>query len=365
MHFQMTAAVAYAILSFTPTVSGHCIIIDAYGDKAGSPHCMGLGAVASTPRNGVTQPGFQEDTTVFASPAVPWTRPKCQGYQPTKKLTCCKAGNCWPKTYYTAVKRTPLNAGCGVTLGRIKSWAKQAHPVQYAQPWNQNTFKNVYYYQQPVAASAQIDINAEILQRANSLPLVTAGGYIQMKLHQVNSDGAGPFHCMLDEAANGQSWGRALKVTTNVPGNSYSINKYQLKKWPIVVQLPADLNCQGSYGGHNKICLMRCQNKAKNGPFGGCVPFQQWTPPAPEPEPSGEPTVEPTPVPEPTPPSYNNDDEYTPVPDNYQDGSEWTDPGNSYNKRGAFNQTLFDRYVASELDEEGVEEEPKLRFMRD
>ncbi|KAF3932972.1 hypothetical protein ABW20_dc0103442 [Dactylellina cionopaga] len=354
MQFGITAAAAIAILAFNPVVSGHCVIVDAYGDRQGSPRCMALGANPSIPRTGTDQPVFQEDTPVFASPAVPWTKPKCQGYQPGKSANCCKDSNCWPKVYYNWIGRSRVPTGCGVTLGRVKNWARQAHPVQYAQPWNKNTFKNVYYYQQPVDGSTWVDIPGEISQRinSNSLPVATAGGYLQLTLHQINSDGAGPFTCKVDELANGQQWSRQLTVSTNVPGNAYSINQYSLKKWPIVVQIPADINCQGTIGGQSKICVVRCENNAQNGPFGGCIPFQQWTPPPQQPAP-----------PAPAPPVYNNNAGYTPVANNYQDGSEWTDAGNKYDKR-EINMTLVEREVARELDEENANYK-KFRFMRD
>jgi hypothetical protein len=43
-------------------------------------------------------------------------------------------------------------------------------------------------------------------ETGDSLPLVTAGGELQMTLHQVNSDGAGPYTCMINDDGTAQTW---------------------------------------------------------------------------------------------------------------------------------------------------------------
>lgn len=39
--------------------------------------------------------------------------------------------------------------------------------------------------------------------------------------------------------------------------------------------MPADMSCTGNVAGQAGTCLVRCQNPARAGPFGGVVPVQQ------------------------------------------------------------------------------------------
>lgn len=38
--------------------------------------------------------------------------------------------------------------------------------------------------------------------------------------------------------------------------------------------MPADQTCTGSVAGQDNVCLVRCENTANAGPFGGVVPVQ-------------------------------------------------------------------------------------------
>lgn len=61
----------------------------------------------------------------------------------------------------------------------------------------------------------------------NSMPQITPGGSVDMTLHQVNGDGAGPYECMIDSTGAGTQWA-PMTVTQNVPGtNSRSQAKAQ------------------------------------------------------------------------------------------------------------------------------------------
>lgn len=51
----------------------------------------------------------------------------------------------------------------------------------------------------------------------DSLPQVTAGGALNMTLHQINQDGGGPFKCMINADAKATEW-TEIEVTANVPG---------------------------------------------------------------------------------------------------------------------------------------------------
>lgn len=44
--------------------------------------------------------------------------------------------------------------------------------------------------------------------------------------------------------------------------------------FPIKAEIPAGQTCTGTVAGQNNVCLVRCQNAARAGPFGGVVPVQ-------------------------------------------------------------------------------------------
>ncbi len=47
---------------------------------------------------------------------------------------------------------------------------------------------------------------AILAETGDSLPQVTPGGSVQMTLHQVNGDGAGPFSCEINADGTAQTW---------------------------------------------------------------------------------------------------------------------------------------------------------------
>ncbi|EPS36283.1 hypothetical protein H072_10195 [Dactylellina haptotyla CBS 200.50] len=278
MHYTIKAAAAVALLNLVPSISGHACFLQAIGDSGGSG--VALGIIDDTPRYDQKQIPFQADIAVFSSPAVPWKKPYC------KNKKCCKAKNCYAKAYYKAVKRQYNANGCGVTLHNLDVYAKSKWPDAFAKANNWD--KNVKWYQQPVPAEGYINVNNEItsLAKQGRITKACAGGWIKAQIHQLNTDGAGAYKCKLDTGATANSWdGGWLKITANikwwkknynnVPGNKYSVNGLKLKDWNIVIHLPQNLDCKGSIGGVDNVCLIRCENSAKNGPFGGCIPFQQ------------------------------------------------------------------------------------------
>ncbi|KAF3936021.1 hypothetical protein ABW19_dt0204018 [Dactylella cylindrospora] len=122
------------------------------------------------------------------------------------------------------------------------------------------------------ANNVQSGVSAMAAQ--GTIPQVTAGGQLTMTLHQVNADGAGPYACMIDMTGTGASF-QPLQVTTQVPGERGRDRDGNTTPHPLVVAMPANMQCTGTAGGATGICMVRCQNPARNGPFGGCVPVQQ------------------------------------------------------------------------------------------
>jgi hypothetical protein len=107
----------------------------------------------------------------------------------------------------------------------------------------------------------------------DQLPQVTPGGTITMTLHQVNADGGGPYTCMMSADGTGAQW-TDIQVTQTVPGTNSRNRAGAMTDFPIKAVMPTDASCTGSVAGQDNVCLVRCQNAARAGPFGGVVPVQ-------------------------------------------------------------------------------------------
>ncbi|ORY09978.1 hypothetical protein BCR34DRAFT_358912 [Clohesyomyces aquaticus] len=115
---------------------------------------------------------------------------------------------------------------------------------------------------------------AVMAMMGGTLPQVSAGGELSMTLHQVNADGAGPYTCMIDATGTGTQW-TAIQVTQNVEGSARGRNgDTSMQDLPLKAAIPADQTCTGTVAGQSNVCMVRCQNPARAGPFGGCVPVQ-------------------------------------------------------------------------------------------
>lgn len=60
---------------------------------------------------------------------------------------------------------------------------------------------------------------AIMAETGDQLPQVSAGGEVQMTLHQVNADGGGPYTCMINDDGTGTNW-QNIDVTTTPPGRN-------------------------------------------------------------------------------------------------------------------------------------------------
>jgi len=114
---------------------------------------------------------------------------------------------------------------------------------------------------------------AIMAETGGQLPQVTQGGEVSMTLHQVNADGGGPYTCMINADATGQQWTN-IQVTTTPPGRNSRNREGAASDFPLVAAIPAAQNCTGTVAGQDNVCLVRCQNDARAGPFGGVVPVQ-------------------------------------------------------------------------------------------
>ncbi|KAJ9616384.1 1,3-beta-glucanosyltransferase gas1 [Cladophialophora chaetospira] len=114
---------------------------------------------------------------------------------------------------------------------------------------------------------------AVLAQNGGTLPQITPGGEVQMTLHQVNADGAGPYTCMINDDGTATSWTQ-MTVTQQVPGRRGNDRDGAETDFPLTASVPADQTCTGTVAGEDNVCLVRCQNPARAGPFGGVVPVQ-------------------------------------------------------------------------------------------
>jgi len=114
--------------------------------------------------------------------------------------------------------------------------------------------------------------------KASGLPTTSDDGTVSMTFHQVNQDGAGPLTAQIDATSGGKdaSAFKEAKVTQNVPGIGIGgLSAASTMDFPVKVQMPAGMTCQGSAGGANNVCVVRLQNAALAGPFGGSAAFTQ------------------------------------------------------------------------------------------
>ena len=112
----------------------------------------------------------------------------------------------------------------------------------------------------------------------SGLPTCSDSGVITMTYHQVNQDGAGPLMAMID-ATSGGTDATAFKAATvmqNVPGIGIGgLSTATTTDFPVMVQMPAGMTCSGSVGGASNVCIVRMNNAALAGPFGGSAAFVQ------------------------------------------------------------------------------------------
>lgn len=66
------------------------------------------------------------------------------------------------------------------------------------------------------------------------------------------------------------------QVMQNVPGLGIGgLSAASTMTFPVTVMMPAGMTCQGSAGGATNVCVVRMQNSALAGPFGGSAAFTQ------------------------------------------------------------------------------------------
>ncbi|EGX47555.1 hypothetical protein AOL_s00083g63 [Orbilia oligospora ATCC 24927] len=188
-------------------------------------------------------------------------------------------------------------------------WRKDMQPHRHLADlgWGDHRVQNFLHTQRGYKLNVPEEMGTLI--KENLIPEASAGGWIRMRIHQVNEDGGGPFKCKLDQSGLSTNFGDWIPLTKNTPGDGHSISHHTARTGNLWLELPLpkDLKCSGTYGDRKNICMIRCENQAVNGPFGGCVPFQQILP--------KEETSTSTPIPTLTLELTKSDPEPTPTPE--------------------------------------------------
>lgn len=112
----------------------------------------------------------------------------------------------------------------------------------------------------------------------SGMPTTSDSGEITMTFHQINQDGAGPLTAQIDATSGGKDPAafKEAEVTQNVPGIGIGgLSAAAVQDFPVKVQMPAGMTCSGSAGGASNVCVVRLQNAALAGPFGGSAAFVQ------------------------------------------------------------------------------------------
>ncbi|TGJ65748.1 hypothetical protein EYR41_009694 [Orbilia oligospora] len=272
----MKLAVLYAVTALVPSAFSHCLITGAYGNANHKIRSYGIGLLEDTNRGVDSRVDGQRDCTVFSDPAM---TPNGSGAR-QRKCTLCPAGfdtecgacrgvkNCQKCPLYdtncSKCRKRHL-PGCGRTY-----YASSSKYYVVDHPELKGTDPARPFYNSAYIHTANW---IEWLREKGKIPIVTAGGWLWVTMFQQTTDGAGPYYCMLDQAGKGEEWVNMTVpvVSPGIQGASPCNN--QNWEWPL--KLPQDLKCTGEYGALKNVCLAKCFNDAPNGPFGGCIAFQQ------------------------------------------------------------------------------------------
>ncbi|EGX44789.1 hypothetical protein AOL_s00185g3 [Orbilia oligospora ATCC 24927] len=265
MHPTSIATAIAALAIIADPVSAHARCHRVMGDK-NPPGVWSQALLAGKKWNPApdkfnsNDPWNQKLVTIFSDPPVP----------------------AWGK------KRSWLKDGCGVTLSTVNLWWKLSTGNYGPHRWTQSLAGA------KAGKEAYIQTAHETKKQADdgSMAVVSADGtgILEMRFFQINEDGAGPFRCRVDTNGNGtyEGWEPderfLLQAKPNDKGRSHSFHKPTVGqvlhvKW----RVPRGQVCDGKSGKYTGVCILRCENFAKNGPFGGCIPFRVVNVPPPPP----------------------------------------------------------------------------------
>ncbi|KAK6337042.1 hypothetical protein TWF718_009828 [Orbilia javanica] len=316
MHFPISAATAAAIFTILiDQAAAHCRFVHTTGDQGGD----GRGLLSTWVHHGNNDVHGQKEATIFSDPPVPNKH----------------------------AHRLYLSEGCGMTLQTVDLWWNMFGGKSPEDWWK---YQEVLSNRPGITKEAWVQTWWETKKQADAgvLPVVSAdgNGWLHMAVLQINEDGAGPFRCKIDPNGDGKypgDWEPSDRFMNQPNPNDggaaksfWPAGKHQahLLKW----KAPRGLKCNGKSGNYENVCIMRCENYAVNGPFGGCIPFRIVNqPPEVQPEP-------PKPIDKPV------------------ENPEYVDTGYNAQPAEGYNGAYFKRDAAPDANEKrNIEEIQQLR----
>ncbi|CEJ87440.1 hypothetical protein VHEMI04417 [[Torrubiella] hemipterigena] len=269
------------------------LIINAEGHLGGK--AIGLGVEPNNSRSGTTRAPFQMDATFFGS--GPGQQSEAAAAGAGDGNTGDKAGG----NSGSGVKTKPRIVYNSRFMGRAAPPANkqrpqhlnlQPHPPIHLTPAQQKPVSPMDRKIDREAALAMVNptgLGATLARGNNSLeqsfPTIMAanggqklsqvygGGELYVFMYQVNGDGAGPYQCYLSADATGDKWS-PMEIVQNAPGLRGRNSDTKMSTHPLILTVPSGETCTGKVSGESGVCLVRCQNEAAGGPFGGVVPIQ-------------------------------------------------------------------------------------------
>ncbi|KAJ6264592.1 hypothetical protein Dda_0741 [Drechslerella dactyloides] len=273
----MRLSIALTVAALTPLAFSHCLITKSYGNANPKIMGYGIGLLEGTDRSRDSRTTGQRDCTIFSNPAM---APNGFGSKVDPKCTKCPAGfdtECAGCKGVTNCKKCPLYDyncpacrkrnldGCSRTYytAASKYYIIDRPDLKGSDPAN------------PLFNSGRINTETwiEWMIEHKKVPQVTKNGWLWINMFQQTTDGAGPYTCRLDQTGMATNW-ENLTVPVETVGVQ-GANPCNNIDWEWPLQMPEDLKCTGKYGDMDRVCIVRCQDDAPNGPFGGCVAFQQ------------------------------------------------------------------------------------------
>jgi len=238
---------SYVFAVLAASVSAHGVITEIQGaNKVVMP---GLSVADGTPRDCASpRCGSEADTSIIRAREMGTNRATALG----------------------RTKNGPVDAGAAIA----KFMGSGAAPAAAA---TKRQAKGAGAGQKTAKGAVEQGVSKAAGQGASAgLPTCTDSGEITMTFHQVNQDGAGPLTAQIDPTSAGTDPAafQDAQVTQNVPGIGIGgLSAAQTTDFPVKVQMPAGMTCSGSAGGANNVCVVRLQNAALAGPFGGSAAF--------------------------------------------------------------------------------------------
>ncbi|KAG5934221.1 hypothetical protein E4U59_006355 [Claviceps monticola] len=110
------------------------------------------------------------------------------------------------------------------------------------------------------------------------LPTADDNGVVNLVYRQINQDGAGPTTAAIDGTSGGTDPKafQSAKVLKDIPGSGISgLSIATNTDYPMQVQMPEGMTCDGEVAGVKNVCIVRVRNQAFAGPFGGGAAFTQ------------------------------------------------------------------------------------------